>query len=92
MLQHRSPLVRSAAAESVGAVVTPETRDALARATADEYRLVRIRSAASLAGVPIGDLPPAQVESIRKATEELIASYNARPDDFSNQTSSYLYK
>jgi tetratricopeptide (TPR) repeat protein len=85
-LQHANPLVRAAAAGSVGGVVTPETRDALARATDDEYRLVRIRSAASLAVVPTGILPAPQQESVSKATEELIASYNARPDDFSNHT------
>jgi tetratricopeptide (TPR) repeat protein len=84
-LQHPSPLVRAAAAASSGAV-TFDTRDALVRATGDEYRLVRIRSAASLAGVPTDALPAAQQESVRKATDELIASYNARPDDFSNQT------
>jgi len=85
-LQHPNPLVRAAAAISAGSTVTPETRDALARATGDEYRLVRIRSAASLAGVPAGVLPAAQQERVRKATDELIAAYNARPDDFSNQT------
>jgi len=85
-LQHPNPLVRAAAASSVGGPVTPETRDALVRATADEYRLVRIRTAASLAGVPTGALPAEQQESVRKATDELIASFNARPDDFSNHT------
>jgi predicted Zn-dependent protease len=58
----------------------------LIRAAADEYRLVRIRAAASFAGVPTDTLPAAQQESVRKATDELIASYNARPDDFSNHT------
>ena len=85
-LQHPNPLVRAAAAGSVGGPVTPAARDPLARATGDEYRLVRIRAAASLAGVPIDSLPAAQQESVRKATDELIASYNARPDDFSNHT------
>jgi tetratricopeptide (TPR) repeat protein len=86
-LQHPNPLVRAAAARSIGNVVTPETRDALVRATSDEYRLVRIRAAASLAGVPTGALTVAQQEPVRKATDELIASFNARPDDFSNHTS-----
>ena len=85
-LQHASPLVRAAAAASVGGPVTPDTRAALIRATGDDYRLVRIRAAASLAGVPSDALPAAQQESVRKATDELIAAYNARPDDFANQT------
>jgi hypothetical protein len=85
-LRHPHPLVRAAAAASIGEVNTPETRDALIRATADEYRLVRIRTAASLAGVPTGDLPAVQQESVRKATDELITSFQARPDDFANHT------
>ncbi len=85
-LQHPNPLVRAAAARSPGGAITAETREALVRATGDEYRLVRIRSAASLAGIPVDALPAAQQESVRKATDELLASYNARPDDFSNQT------
>ena len=85
-LQHPNPLVRAAASGSVGDLVTSEARDALARATADEYRLVRIRAAASLAAVPTDTLPAAQQESVRKATDELMASYNARPDDFTNHT------
>ena len=85
-LQHLSPLIRAAAASSVGDIITPETREALVRATGDEYRLVRIRAAASLAGVPTAALPAEQQESVRKATDELVAAYNARPDDFANQT------
>jgi len=85
-LQHSNPLVRAAAAASIGEVNTTETRDGLIRATGDEYRLVRIRAAASLAGIPTGDLPAAQQESVRKATDELITSFHARPDDFANYT------
>ena len=36
--------------------------------------------------MPTGDLPAAQQESVRKATDELITSFNARPDDFANHT------
>jgi tetratricopeptide (TPR) repeat protein len=85
-LQHPNPLVRTAAAGSVGDQITTETGDALVRATGDEYRLVRIRTAALLGGVSINDLPAAQQDSVRKATDELIASFNARPDDFANHT------
>ncbi len=81
-----NPLVRAAAAGSLSGSVTPDVRDALVRATADDYRLVRIRAAASLAVVPVDALAAAQQESVKKATDELIASYNARPDDFSNHT------
>jgi cytochrome c-type biogenesis protein CcmH/NrfG len=36
--------------------------------------------------VSISDLPAAQQDSVRKATDELMASFNARPDDFANHT------
>ena len=85
-LQDEHPLVRAAAAGGIEGRVTPETRDALAKATRDEFRLVRIRAAAALANVPVNSLPAAEQEGVRKATEELIAAYNSRPDDFSNHT------
>ena len=85
-LKHPNPLIRAAAAGTLMGVVTPEIRDALVSATADEYRLVRIRAAASLASVPLEALPAAQQESVKRATEELIAAFNARPDDFSAHT------
>ncbi len=85
-LRHRDPLLRAAAASSLAGTASVETRDALARATTDEYRLVRIRAAASLAGVRPETVPAGHQEAVRKATAELIASYNARPDDFSNHT------
>jgi tetratricopeptide (TPR) repeat protein len=86
-LQHSNPLVRAAASGSIGDVVTTESRDALVLAAADEYRVVRIRAASSLAAVPTESLREAQQEAIRKATDELIAAFHARPDDFSNHTS-----
>jgi len=85
-LQHPKPLIRAAAAGSLSGNITAAVREALVRATADDYRLVRIRAAASLAAVPAEALSDAQRESVRRATEELIASYNARPDDFANHT------
>ena len=85
-LQHPDPLVRSAAATSFPGHLNDETVAALAKATRDEYRLVRIRAAASLASVPESSLPPGDAAAVRAATGELLASYNARPDDFSSQT------
>ena len=49
-LRHPNPLLRAAAASSFGGTITSETRDALAQATADEYRLVRIRAADAARG------------------------------------------
>jgi tetratricopeptide (TPR) repeat protein len=85
-LRHASPLLRTAATGSLTGIVTPEIREALAEATGDEYRLVRIRAAAALAGIPVETLSGQLQDSVKQATAELIASYNARPDDFANHT------
>lgn len=85
-LRHADPLVRAAAAATLGGAATPEVRDALAQATGDDFRLVRIRAAASLAGVLTASLPGALQEQVAKATAELLASYDARPDDFASHT------
>jgi tetratricopeptide (TPR) repeat protein len=85
-LEHPSPLVRAAAISAFNGVVTIESRDALARAASDEFRLVRIRAAAALARVSLASLPQAMQESVNKATAELVGSYMARPDDFVNHT------
>lgn len=85
-LKHHHPLVRAAAASSFDGAVTPEIRGSLLSAVADDYRLVRIRAADSLAGVPLDDVPVAQREVASKASTELINAYQARPDDYSSQT------
>jgi tetratricopeptide (TPR) repeat protein len=85
-LRHPEPIVRAAAATSLQGVYTRESVTGLLDATADEYRLVRIRAAASLARVPTEGLPAARREAATKAASELIAAYQARPDDFSNHT------
>jgi Tfp pilus assembly protein PilF len=59
---------------------------ALAKATRDDYRLVRIRAAASLSGAHTGLLKASDQASVRAATGELLASYRSRPDDFTNNT------
>ncbi len=70
-----SPLVRAAAASGLAEVASREdVQAALLKAAADDYRLVRIRAAASLGPVNVA------------ATGELEQSFLARPDDFNNQT------
>lgn len=85
-LKNPDPLVRAAAATSLAGDATPESRAALARACGDEFRLVRIRAAASLASVPIESLPAELQDVVKRASEELVAAYGARPDDFANHT------
>jgi len=86
MLKHTHPLVRAAAAEALRGNLTAENRDALLASTRDEYRLVRIRAVTSLGPVPPETVPASDQESLRKATDEFIASIDARPDDFARHT------
>lgn len=79
-LRNPSPLVRAAAGAGLAdTVMRPDVQEALIKATSDDYRLVRIRAAASLAGIRL------DIEPVRKATQELELSYSARPDDFTDQ-------
>jgi tetratricopeptide (TPR) repeat protein len=77
-----SPLVRASAADALDRYYTEESVKCLLEATADEYRLVRIRAASSLAGVPGYLIEQGKLQSLNKATEELIDSYLSHPDDY----------
>ncbi|MEW6584679.1 MAG: tetratricopeptide repeat protein [Nitrospirota bacterium] len=81
-LNDPSPLVRSAAAEGLQNYLTPQSVEALLKATRDGYRLVRIRAVSSLAAVPVEYIPEQQRNNFRSALNELKASLMARPDDF----------
>jgi tetratricopeptide (TPR) repeat protein len=80
-LKDPSPLVRAAAAQVLGEGLRPEFIPLLAAATRDDFRLVRLRAAAALAGVPQEMIASAGQPSVSKATDELLASFLARPDD-----------
>ena len=77
-LDDASPLVRASAAQALEGNLEPETIAALLAATADEFRLVRVRAATVLAQVPE---PPAETPAWRRATDEMLDSLRARPDD-----------
>ena len=79
-----SPLVRGAAVQALGLVPTPASLQALIMATADEYRLVRIRAAAGLAAFPKLTAPPAYQAQLKKANDEYLASITARPDQWAS--------
>ena len=84
-----SPLVRAAAAQALDGYVTAESIKSLARATGDEYLLVRVRAAAALAGIPVetqnlASLPEEQRAAAKRAAMELLAALNARPDDYAS--------
>ena len=79
-----SPLVRSAAAAALQNVPTKEAVQPLVEATGDDYRLVRVRAAASLAGyqdLPLGD---AQKKAVATANEEYLSSILSRPDQWAS--------
>ena len=76
-----SPLVRAAAAEGLDNYYTTNSLQALIDATQDEYRLVRVRAAASLAGIPLKRFKDKEQPIIERATAEYLAGLNARPDD-----------
>jgi tetratricopeptide (TPR) repeat protein len=79
-----SPLVRAAVAEALGQRLDEANVTALLKATADDYRLVRVRAAAALAPVPEESLPQERRAPVRAAMAELMASMNARPDDMAS--------
>ena len=81
-LNDPSPLVRAAAAEGLQGYYTPESVGALLKAIRDEYRLVRIRAASSLAAIPVVSMPEQQRKDFESALNELKSSLMARPDDF----------
>jgi tetratricopeptide (TPR) repeat protein len=76
-----SPLVRAAAAEALGDRLSPDILPALLEATRDEYRLVRVRAAAALAGLPASRLRAPDRESLEHATAEFEETMKSRPDD-----------
>lgn len=83
-LKDPSPLVRGAAAEALENVPTREAVQALVAAAGDDYRLVRIRAAASLAAYPDLPLNKADANRVEAANKEYLASLTARPDLWSS--------
>jgi tetratricopeptide (TPR) repeat protein len=80
-LKDPSPLVRAAAANALAMNPSPETRDALLAAAADEHRLVRVEAAYALSGYPRDHFSPAQAKQLARATAEYVGTLTCRPDD-----------
>jgi len=79
-----SPLIRSAAGASLGMIPSRQTGETLIEATRDDYRVVRVRAATSLASYPRMLLQDKESKALEKATREYIASLQARPDHWSS--------
>ncbi len=83
-LRDPSPLVRGAAAVHLGANLSAENRSALLEATGDDYRLVRVRAARSLAPYPRELLSAEDRERLDRALRELVVSLQSRLDDWAS--------
>ena len=83
-LEDPSPLVRSAAAAGLQSRLSRTALLGLVKALADDYRLVRVRAAGALAGVPPGGLPPEQRAVYDRAMGELETAVAGRPDMWSS--------
>jgi Tfp pilus assembly protein PilF len=64
--------------------VSAQAKTALLQACADEYRIVRISAANSLATFPKNQFTAEETRMMAKATEENLVSMTARPDDWSS--------
>jgi len=80
-LNDPSPLVRSSAAEALGDQLDAATLRPLVKATGDDYRLVRIRAASSLAAVPPRLLDAPSRAAVSRALGEFASALRSRPDD-----------
>ena len=79
-----SPLVRTAAVQTLDGYLTRESVEVLAQATEDEYRLVRVRAAAALSAIDIEQLSSEYRPAVRRATTEFLEALGARPDDYAS--------
>ncbi len=79
-----SPLVRAASADALSIRLTPEGLQALFEAAGDEYRLVRTRAAAGLAGYPEDRLTGELKTRVDKANKEYVIFIMARPDQWTS--------
>jgi tetratricopeptide (TPR) repeat protein len=83
-IKDKSPLVRGAATSALATHLTPDTCEALLTCLEDNYRLVRIRAASSLASYPRELLSTADQQRLEKATQELLNSFLSRPDNWTS--------
>ena len=83
-MKDSSPLVRSSAADALRYVPTEEAVKALVKATADDYRLVRVRAASSLTAFPNLQLNEVEKKNIDVANAEYFSSLTSRPDQWSS--------
>jgi tetratricopeptide (TPR) repeat protein len=79
-----SPLVRACAVQTLNGCPRDEALKAILEATRDDYRLVRVRAAAGLAGVRPEMLAAPYDKSLAQATAEFIEAMKAHGDDYTS--------
>ena len=79
-----SPLIRAGAAEALDDYITGDSLIALLGATRDDYRLVRVRAAASLSSIQPNRLKNEFQQDLQTATTEYLEGLHARADDYVN--------
>lgn len=77
-------LVRSSAASGLNGNTTMEVKNALLKACQDDYKVVRVAAANSLALFRDEQFTAQEKEVVNKATEEYMTSVVTRPDDWSS--------
>jgi Flp pilus assembly protein TadD len=80
-----SPYVRAAAVVACQGNLSPDNVAVLLKAVRDDFRLVRVRAALVLAGVPREGLEAGDRAALEKATVELETSLRLRLDDAGSQ-------
>ena len=84
VIKDPSPLVRAAAADALQHVPTSESFKLLLEATGDDYRLVRVRAAASIIGYQNLSVQEAERTKVEAAFKEYLTSVLSRPDQWSS--------
>jgi tetratricopeptide (TPR) repeat protein len=83
-LKSKSVLIRSSAAAGLNGNMSMEAKQALVEACSDEYRIVRIQAANSLALFRDEQFTAVESEVVNKATQEYMSSVVTRTDDWSS--------
>lgn len=83
-LKSKSVLIRSSAAAGLNGNMSMEAKQALVEACSDEYRIVRIQAANSLALFRNEQFTAVESEVVNKATMEYMSSVVTRTDDWSS--------
>jgi tetratricopeptide (TPR) repeat protein len=73
-----SPLIRSSAADGLSNQLSPEVIAALATATRDSVRLVRVHAVAGLLSVPAEAIPSEHRDNVSRAADEYVAGLQPR--------------